>query len=38
MVTRLPSKSYHRMARDLFAYPEEAYPQYTPEQIALFKK
>lgn len=26
MVTRLPSKSYHRMARDLFDYPEEIYP------------
>jgi hypothetical protein len=38
MVTRLPEKSYQRMARDLFAYPEEAYPQRTAEQIASFKK
>jgi hypothetical protein len=26
------------MARDLFAYPEEIYPQQTPEEIDLFKK
>lgn len=38
MVTRLPRKSYQRMARELFDYPEEAYPQRTPEDIALFKK
>jgi hypothetical protein len=38
MVTRLPSKSYHRMARDLYAYPEEIYPQKSAEEISLFKK
>lgn len=38
MVTRLPTKSYHRMARDLFAYPEEITPKQTQDEIDLFKK
>jgi hypothetical protein len=29
--SRLPSKSYHRMARDLFVYPEEMNPPQSHE-------
>ena len=39
MTTRLPFKSYHRMARDLFVYPEDMIS--TPssqEEIDRFKK
>ena len=33
MVSRLPSRSYHRMARDLFVYPEELNPVKTKEDL-----
>ena len=39
LTTRLPFKSYHRMTRDMFVYPEEmvSVPS-TEREIDLFKK
>jgi len=39
MCTRLPFKSYHRMARDIFSYPEESIKvPTTQDERDQFKK